>query len=46
MELEGEPQTLPELLTHDSVAESPVASRLLRAGIAVLLVLVTTRIGM
>ena len=37
---------LPELLTHDSVAESPVASRLLRAGIAVLLVLVTTRIGM
>jgi len=36
---------LPELLTHDSTHESPLASRLLRAALAALLVLLTWRLG-
>ncbi len=36
---------LPEVLTHDGESESPLRSRLLRAALAALLVLVTWRIG-
>jgi 4-amino-4-deoxy-L-arabinose transferase-like glycosyltransferase len=39
------PGYLPELLTHDSVHESPLASRLLRAALATALVFLTWRLG-
>ena len=39
------PGYLPELLTHDPVAESPLASRLLRAALAAALVALTGWIG-